>query len=108
MTTPVSGTTAPTRYVSVAPRGGLVFEGGTDALLADGAIIRIRPVRPADVAELTALHERASDETLYRRFLSTGHHGIAGEVARINRPADTTFAALVSVERGMIVGVCTY
>jgi acyl-CoA synthetase (NDP forming)/GNAT superfamily N-acetyltransferase len=106
MTAPASGTAAATRPDSVAPRGGPV--GGIDALLADGAIIRIRPIRPADVAELTALHEGASDETLYRRFLSTGHHGIAGEVARITRPADMTFAALVAVERGRIVGVCSY
>jgi acyl-CoA synthetase (NDP forming)/GNAT superfamily N-acetyltransferase len=82
--------------------------GGIDALTSDGAVVRIRPVTPQDAAGLTALHERSSDDTLYRRFLSTGHHPIAGEVARLVRAPDATFAALVATERDRAVGVCSY
>lgn len=84
------------------------WSGGADALAVDGAIIRIRPVTPLDAAGLTDLHERAGDESLYRRFLSIGHHSIAGEVARLIRPPDATFAVLVALERGQMVGVCSY
>jgi len=82
--------------------------GGVDALAADGAIIRIRPVRADDAAALTDLHERASNDTLYRRFLCTGHHPIAGEVARLVRNPDADHATLVAVERGRMVGVSSY
>jgi acyl-CoA synthetase (NDP forming)/GNAT superfamily N-acetyltransferase len=82
--------------------------GGLDALAADGAIIRIRPVRADDAAALTDLHERASNDALYRRFLSAGHHPIAGEIARLVRPPDADHAALVAVERGRVVGVSSY
>ena len=83
-------------------------DGGVDVLTADGAVIRIRPVRTADASGLVALHERASSETLYRRFLATGHHPIVGEVARLIRPPDADHAALVAVERGRVIGVCSY
>ena len=83
-------------------------EGGLDVLTADGGIVRIRPVRADDAAGLTDLHERASDETLYRRFLATGHHQIVGEVARLIRPPDADHIALVALERDRVVGVCSY
>jgi acyl-CoA synthetase (NDP forming)/GNAT superfamily N-acetyltransferase len=85
-----------------------VPDGGTDVLTADGGIIRIRPARPADADGLTALHERASDESLYRRFMSVGHNAIAGEVRRLVRPADGDHVALVAVEHGAIVGAASY
>ncbi len=88
--------------------GSADLAGGVDALAADGAIIRIRPVRADDAVALTDLHERASNDTLYRRFLSAGHHPIAGEVARLVRAPDADHAALVAVERGRLVGVSSY
>jgi acyl-CoA synthetase (NDP forming)/GNAT superfamily N-acetyltransferase len=83
-------------------------DGGIDVLTADGAVIRIRPVSPADAGTLIDLHERASDDALYRRFLATGHHPIAGEVARLIRPPDIDHAALIAVEHGRAIGVCSY
>lgn len=83
-------------------------DGGTDVLAADGAVIRIRPVAAEDGPALVALHERASDDTLYRRFLATGHHPIAGEVARLIRPAAADHIVLVAVEHGRLIGVCSY
>ena len=81
---------------------------GIDALSADGRIIRIRPVQPDDAAGLIALHERASDETLYRRFLSAGHNPIAAEVTRLVRRTDVDHSALVAVEHDHIIGVTSY
>ena len=81
---------------------------GVDALTADGRIVRIRPARPADAAGLTDLHERASAEALYRRFLSVGHNGIAGEVARLVRPPDANHVALVALEHHRVIGVGSF
>jgi acyl-CoA synthetase (NDP forming)/GNAT superfamily N-acetyltransferase len=104
--------TTPATYTSddglVASTPGTVVPDGVDVLAADGAIIRIRPVRLADASGLVNLHERASDAALYRRFLSPGHHQIGGEVKRLVRPPDVTFAALVALERGRIIGVSSY
>ncbi|HZD98677.1 MAG TPA: GNAT family N-acetyltransferase [Micromonosporaceae bacterium] len=107
-------TAASDAHTFAGPAGGPInvdvaeLAGGVDALAADGAIIRIRPVRAGDAVALTDLHERASNDTLYRRFLSAGHHPIAGEVARLVRTPDADHAALVAVERGRVVGVSSY
>jgi acyl-CoA synthetase (NDP forming)/GNAT superfamily N-acetyltransferase len=65
-------------------------------------------VHTEDAVALTDLHERASDDTLYRRFLSAGHHPIAGEIDRLVRPPDADHVALVALERGRVIGVTSY
>src|ERR1051326_1797428 len=87
----------------------LMTDGGRDALAADGSVVRIRPVRRSDAAALIDLHEEASAESLYRRFMSAaGSHAIAAEVARIVRHPSRDHAALVAVSAGRLVGVCSY
>jgi acyl-CoA synthetase (NDP forming)/L-amino acid N-acyltransferase YncA len=81
---------------------------GVDALTADGRVVRIRPAGAADAAQVSALYERASSDTLYRRFFCHGRGGIPTEVARLTRPAAADHAALVAVEHGQIIGVATY
>ncbi len=39
----------------------------SDAVLSDGATVRIRPVRPADADAIAAFHERQSRESVSRR-----------------------------------------
>jgi acyl-CoA synthetase (NDP forming)/GNAT superfamily N-acetyltransferase len=48
-----------------------------DSLTSDGRVVRIRELRPEDVAQVRALHERASDESTYLRFFTLNR-----EVAR--------------------------
>ncbi len=96
-----------TPYTDTIPARG-IEDGGVDTVSADDAVIRIRPVRPSDAGELTDLHTRASDDTLYRRFLGMGHHVIAAEVIRLTRPADPNHLALVAIEHHRIIGVCSY
>jgi acyl-CoA synthetase (NDP forming)/RimJ/RimL family protein N-acetyltransferase len=81
---------------------------GHDALAADGAIVRIREVRPDDRADLAALHERTSDENLYRRFLGGGRAGIGDELDRLTRPADDDHLAVLAREGGRVIGVASY
>lgn len=40
------------------------------ATLRDGSTVHLRPIRPQDAAELSALHERLSPETAYQRFFT--------------------------------------
>jgi acyl-CoA synthetase (NDP forming)/GNAT superfamily N-acetyltransferase len=81
---------------------------GLDALTADGGIVRLRPVTRADAVGLRALHEGASELSLYRRFMCGGRQGIDTEVARLTRPADGTHRALLATERGALLGVASY
>ena len=43
---------------------------GWDALLSDGGVVRIRPATAADEDRLLALHEAASDRSIYLRYFS--------------------------------------
>ncbi len=81
---------------------------GVDAVTADGHIVRIRPVRPDDADGLAALYDRASSDTLYRRFFVHGRGGIPAEVARLTRLAATDHLALVAVQRDRVIGVASY
>jgi len=51
---------------------------GWDALLADGDVVHIRPIVPADGGSLRALHAAASDRSIYLRYFSVSRR--SGEV----------------------------
>jgi acyl-CoA synthetase (NDP forming)/GNAT superfamily N-acetyltransferase len=57
--------------------GSATVATGWDALLADGSPVRIRPVTPADAPALRALHDAASDRSIYLRYFSLNR--LAGE-----------------------------
>jgi acyl-CoA synthetase (NDP forming)/GNAT superfamily N-acetyltransferase len=81
---------------------------GYDALAADGAIVRIRPVAAADRPALADLYQRASGQSRYRRFLSAGYGGIDEELDRLVRSPGEQHCALVALERGRVVAVASY
>ena len=81
---------------------------GHDALAADGGIVRIREVTSADRPDLADLHERTSDENLYRRFLGSGRGGIDRELDRLTRPPGREHLAVLAHEGGRAVGVASY
>ena len=83
-------------------------DAGYDALAADGAVVRIRPVATADRPALADLYGRGSEQSRYRRFLSAGFGGIEAELDRLTRPADADHVALVAVERGRTIAVASY
>jgi acyl-CoA synthetase (NDP forming)/L-amino acid N-acyltransferase YncA len=77
-----------------------------DALAADGSCIRIRPVTPADIPALLALHEGASDRSRYLRFFT-------GDPNAARRFVDDLFVdgkhstqtVLVAERAGVVVGM---
>lgn len=69
--------------------------------------VLIRPLRRSDVAQLQALHQRLSRDTIYRRYLSPRVPS-AAELEQIGRLNENGGGALVAVHQGTIVGVGYY
>ncbi|MFI7587388.1 GNAT family N-acetyltransferase [Spongisporangium articulatum] len=76
---------------------------GIEALLADGRVTRIRPVRPGDEPALARLHEAASDASLRTRFFTLGRSGARRYAEHLARSSD--HLALVAVTDDEIIGV---
>jgi acyl-CoA synthetase (NDP forming)/GNAT superfamily N-acetyltransferase len=82
---------------------------GADALTADGGIVRIRAVTPADAVALTALYERASSDSLRMRFFGApGRQMVVREVARLSRAASPQHDAVLAEQGGAVLGVASY
>ncbi|WP_285475513.1 GNAT family N-acetyltransferase [Actinoplanes sp. NBRC 101535] len=82
--------------------------GGSDALTADGGVVTIRPVVPADRPGLAALHGQASAANLRLRFFTQPSAAtLAAEVDRLCRPESEQHLCLLAVENGEPVGVAS-
>ncbi|HEU5474940.1 MAG TPA: GNAT family N-acetyltransferase [Actinophytocola sp.] len=82
-------------------------EPGVRALLADGRVVAVRELGPADEAEVLDLHARLSDRDQYLRFF--GPLAPLGSVARrIARARDDGHGALGAYLDGGLVGVAHY
>lgn len=77
---------------------------GWDSLLADGGVVRIRPVTPADADALTALHRAASERSIYLRFFGLTRPAGDDYVAKVaaGGPDRTT---LLAESHGVVVGM---
>jgi acyl-CoA synthetase (NDP forming)/GNAT superfamily N-acetyltransferase len=83
--------------------------GSTDALTADGGIVRLRPVTPDDEGGLTDLYRRGSPDALRRRFFGPPGAGVlATETARLTRPAGADHEVVVAELDGTLIGVASY
>jgi acetyl coenzyme A synthetase (ADP forming)-like protein len=80
----------------------------TDAVLADGGTVHIRPITPEDSAALLAFHSRLSDETIHLRFFSNHRHLRPDEVDRFTHVDHVQRMALVAVLHDQIVAVARY
>jgi len=88
---------------------GQSAHAGTDALAADGGIVRLRPVTPTDASALAALHDRGSPDSLRLRFFGVpGQSVLAEEVERLVRPAADDHDVVVAEEGGVLIGVASY
>jgi acyl-CoA synthetase (NDP forming)/GNAT superfamily N-acetyltransferase len=80
---------------------------GVRALLADGRVVRLRELLPADETKVLDLHTRLSERDHYLRFFSPMVP--LGKVAqRITRPDDGEHAALGAYLDDALIGVANY
>ena len=75
-------------------------------LLADGTSVLLRSVRPTDRDDLLALHDRASDQSLYRRFFSISRASAQTYIDRICEPG-TASTSVVALRHGSAIGVAS-
>jgi acyl-CoA synthetase (NDP forming)/GNAT superfamily N-acetyltransferase len=85
-----------------------VTADGWDALLTDGGVVRIRPATDADEDRLLALHEAASDRSIYLRYFSLNRRAGDRYVAKVLHGGAREIV-LVAEEHGAVVGMagCT-
>ncbi|GAB3147553.1 bifunctional GNAT family N-acetyltransferase/acetate--CoA ligase family protein [Amycolatopsis stemonae] len=79
----------------------------TRALLAGGDVVRVRPLHPADTAEVLALHTRLTDRDTYFRFFGapSGLDRLAAGIAAEPGPGHYAVGCYL---RGELVGVADY
>ncbi|MCX4767925.1 GNAT family N-acetyltransferase [Streptomyces sp. NBC_01275] len=78
------------------------------ALLADGATVCIRPVRPDDHAQLQGLYEEMSPENLRLRFFAASRRSAAMAADRACAPARPGYRALLAEADGRVIGLAEY
>ncbi len=67
---------------------------GVRAMLADGRVVQVRALQPADDDDVFALHGRLSEQDRYLRFFGAATVIYAPMVRRITRAPDAKHAAL--------------
>src|SRR5436305_15152066 len=80
----------------------------TDAVLADGGTVHIRPITPEDGPDLLAFHSRLSDQTIHMRFFSMHRYLQPAEVERFTQVDHDRRMALVAVLHQQIIAVARY
>ena len=80
----------------------------SDALLADGGTVHVRPIAPGDGAALVDLHSRLSAETIHLRFFSAHPHLSEHEVEHFTHVDYRDRMALVATLGDRIVAVARY
>lgn len=80
----------------------------SDVVLADGGVVRLRPIRQEDDDALMALYERLSDESLYLRFFSPVPRPTAHQLERLVQIDYRDRLALVAVLGDDVVAVARY
>jgi acyl-CoA synthetase (NDP forming)/GNAT superfamily N-acetyltransferase len=83
-------------------------DGGTYALLADGATVLIRPAVSDDLDAVLRMHRSMSPENIYFRFFSMSPFAVEGEARRVCREPASDHLALLAWLGGELVGVASY
>ena len=83
-------------------------EAGSRALLADVDVVLVRPLHPADTAEVLALHTRLTQQDTYFRFFGARPSGLAKLAAEMTADPGPDHYAVGCYRRGELVGVANY
>ncbi len=78
-----------------------------DVLLADGSVATIRTPRRQDATSIEALHERASDDSLYSRFFNLNRPMAIRYVAQLCADDVRLCNSLVAESSGRVIGLAT-
>jgi acyl-CoA synthetase (NDP forming)/RimJ/RimL family protein N-acetyltransferase len=79
-----------------------------DVVLADGATVHLRPIRPRDAERLVAFHGRQSAESIYYRFFSARPRLSDKEVERFTHVDYVDRMAFVALLGDDLIGVSRY
>ena len=79
-----------------------------DAVLADGATVHLRPIRPDDAERLVAFHNRQSSESIYFRFFSPRPRLSDRDVERFTTVDYRDRMAFVAILADSVIGVARY
>ncbi|MDY7102363.1 MAG: GNAT family N-acetyltransferase [Actinomycetota bacterium] len=79
-----------------------------DVALADGATVRVRPIRPDDRERLLRFHSRQSDQSIYYRFFSARRHLPDNEVDRLVTVDYRDRMAFIALLGDEMIGVARY
>jgi acyl-CoA synthetase (NDP forming)/GNAT superfamily N-acetyltransferase len=91
------GGDAPGAFSTGGPPSGYPEQWEADVVLADGATMHVRPIRPSDAEGIQALHGRLSAETIYFRFFTP--------LTRLSPRLLERFVNIDYVDRMALVGV---
>src|SRR3954468_23247772 len=80
----------------------------SDTLLRDGSTLRLRPIRPDDVAALIEFHKRLSPRSVYFRFFSPLPELSREKATQLCTVDYNNTFALVGEHAGRIVAVARY
>ena len=83
-------------------------EAGSRALLADGDVVLVRTLHPADTAEVLALHVRLTDRDSYFRFFGPRPSTLDKLAGRIAADPGPDHVAVGCFRLGELVGVANY
>ncbi|WP_328457819.1 GNAT family N-acetyltransferase [Amycolatopsis sp. NBC_00438] len=83
-------------------------EAGSRALLADGDVVLVRPLHPADTAEVLSLHTRLTQQDTYFRFFGARPSMVDKLAADMTAETDPGHYAVGCYLRGELVGVANY
>lgn len=79
-----------------------------EAVLVDGTIAQIRPIRPDDADDLADFHDHLSQETVRLRFFAAHPHLRAAEIERFTRVDYRDRLALIAHVHGRLAAVARY
>src|SRR5215471_15942417 len=80
----------------------------SDALITDGRIVHLRDIGVDDRDELIALHDRASDRSIYLRYFSGNRPSADQYIARLARPNDAEHHAIGAFAQGQLIGMAVF
>lgn len=79
-----------------------------DVVLADGATVRVRPIRPDDAERLVSFHSRQSSESIYFRYFSPRPRLSDKDVQRFTTVDYHHRMAFVAILADEVIGVARY